>query len=103
MFGASDAMLLDAEKTAITGAVGDFYMIPMALGPIAVVYNLPGLKQRISGDPKSANYKKYRTATLYLDGPTLGKIYAGIITKWNDAAIKKLNPLITNLPSGTII
>jgi phosphate transport system substrate-binding protein len=30
--------------------------------------------------------------TLILDGPTLAKIFMGDITKWNDAAIKKLNP-----------
>jgi phosphate transport system substrate-binding protein len=102
LFSASDAQLLDADKAAITGAVGSFYMIPMALGPVAVVYNLPGLKQRISGNPTSPNYKKYRTANLYLDGATLGKIYAGIIQKWNDPAIRKLNPLIVNLPGGSI-
>ncbi len=103
MFGASDAILADAEKTAITNAVGSHYMIPMALGPVAVVYNLPGLKQRISADPNSPNYRKYRAATLYLNGATLGKIYAGIINRWNDAAIKATNPLIVNLPSSSII
>jgi phosphate transport system substrate-binding protein len=30
--------------------------------------------------------------TLILDGPTLAKIYLGDIAKWNDPAIKKLNP-----------
>jgi phosphate transport system substrate-binding protein len=103
LFGASDAMTTAAEKTAITDAVGSYYMVPMALGPVAVVYNLPGLKQRISGVITSPNYRRYRTATLYLDGPTLGKIYAGIITRWNDPAIKKTNPLIVNLPSSSII
>jgi phosphate transport system substrate-binding protein len=103
MFGASDAILSDAEKASVIGAVGSYYMIPMALGPLAVVYNLPGLKQRISSNPASPNYRKYRKATLYLDGATLGKIYAGIIGKWNDAAIKKTNPLIVNLPSSSII
>ncbi len=103
MFGASDAILTDSEKTAIGGAVGSYYMVPTALGPIAVVYNLPGLKQRISGDPASPNYRKYRKATLYLNGPTLGKIYAGIIRKWNDPAIKATNKLIVNLPSSSII
>ena len=29
---------------------------------------------------------------LVLDGPTLAQIYLGKITKWNDPAIKKLNP-----------
>jgi phosphate transport system substrate-binding protein len=97
LFGASDALLGDADKTAITAAVGDYIMIPTSLGPVAVVYNLPGLKQRIS--PTST---KTRAATLYLDGPTIGKIFAGTIKKWNDPAIKKTNPLITNLPGLAI-
>jgi phosphate transport system substrate-binding protein len=103
LFGASDAMTTEAEKTAITAAVGSYFMVPTALGPVAVVYNLPNLKQRLSGVVTSPNYTKYRTATVYLDGPTLGKIYAGIIQKWNDPAIKKMNPLIVNLPSSSII
>jgi phosphate transport system substrate-binding protein len=97
MFGASDALLGDADKTAITTAVGSFVMIPTSLGPIAVVYNLAGLKQKIS---KTST--KTRAATLYLDGPTIGKIFSGDIKKWNDAAIKKLNPLIVNLPGLAI-
>jgi phosphate ABC transporter phosphate-binding protein len=97
LFSASDALLTDAEKTAVTAAVGDYVMIPTALGPVAVVYNLSGLKQKIS---KTST--KTRAATLYLDGPTIGRIFSGEIRKWNDAAIKKLNPLITNLPSLAI-
>jgi phosphate transport system substrate-binding protein len=36
-----------------------------------------------------------------MDGPTLAKIYSGKITKWNDPAIKKLNPSVA-LPDTTI-
>ncbi len=97
MFGASDALLGDADKTAISAAVGSYVMIPTSLGPIAVVYNLAGLKQKIS-----ATSTKTRAATLYLDGPTIGRIFSGDIKKWNDAAIKKLNPLIVNLPGLAI-
>jgi len=97
MFGASDALLGNADKTAITAAVGDYIMIPTSLGPVAVVYNLAGLKQKIS-----ATSTKTRAATLYLDGPTIGKMFSGDIRKWNDAAIKHLNPLITNLPNLAI-
>ena len=40
---------------------------------------------------------------LKLTGPVLAKIYLGQITKWNDKAIKALNPTIaTKLPSSTI-
>jgi phosphate transport system substrate-binding protein len=38
---------------------------------------------------------------MVLDGDTLAKIYLGTITKWDDAAIKKLNPKL-NLPSAAI-
>ena len=98
LFSGTDALLSDAEKTSITAAVGSYVMIPVALGPVAVVYNLPNLRQKTSATSKTT-----RVATLYLDGPTLGKIYAGQITRWNDAAIKKLNPLVVNLPSSRIV
>jgi len=39
---------------------------------------------------------------LTLDGDTLGKIFLGEITKWDDAAIKKLNPKV-KLPSTPIV
>ena len=38
---------------------------------------------------------------MVLDGDTLAKIYLGTITKWDDPAIKKLNPKLT-LPSAAI-
>ena len=97
LFSGSDALLTAAEQTSVQSAVGDYVMIPTALGPLAVVYNLPGLKQKIS-----ATSTKTRAATLYLDGKVIGNIFAGVIKKWNDPAIKKLNPLITNLPSTSI-
>ena len=61
----------------------DVYDIPMAVGPIAVAYNLSGL----SG--------------LVLDGPSIAKIFSGKITKWDDDAIKALNAGVT-LPSKDI-
>jgi len=98
MFSGSDALLANSDKAAITAAgINSFLMLPSALGPVAIVYNLPGLKQKVSSTSTST-----RAATLYLDGATLGKIYAGLITKWNDKAIKALNPLIVNLPGTTI-
>ncbi len=97
LFSASDALLSASDLSSITSKVGDYQMIPMALGPEAVVYNLPNLRQKVSATSTTT-----RTATLYLDGPTLGKIYAGTISRWNDPAIKALNPLIVNLPSSQI-
>ncbi len=97
MFSGTDALLSNDDLANVTKNVGKYVMVPSALGPVAVVYNLPGLKQKVSKTSKTT-----RAATLLLDGPTLGAIYNGTITKWNDAKIKALNPLITNLPGSTI-
>jgi len=58
---------------------------PMVMGAIVPVVNIEGVK---AGD-------------MTLDGDTLAKIYLGTITKWDDPAIKKLNPKV-NLPSAAI-
>ena len=97
LFSASDALLSASDLSNIQDKVGAFQMLPMALGPEAVVYNLPNLRQKVSKTSSTT-----RAATLYLDGPTLGKIYAGLISRWNDPAIKALNPLIVNLPGSQI-
>ena len=52
--------------------------LPMAVGPIAVSYNVAGLSDG-----------------LVLDGPTIAKIFTGKITKWNDPAIAALNSGVT--------
>ena len=79
-FGASD-MPLKAEDLEKKGLV----QFPTVMGGVVPVVNIPGIK---SGD-------------LTIDGPTLAKIYLGEITKWDDAAIKKLNPN-AKLPSTAI-
>jgi phosphate transport system substrate-binding protein len=75
-FGASDKPL-EAADLKQNGLV----QWPMVIGGVVPVVNIPGIKP---GD-------------LSLDGPTLAAIYLGDITRWNDAAIKKLNPTL-NLP-----
>lgn len=80
-FAGSDAPLTDDEKKQ---AGAEVLHIPMALGAIVMVYNLPG------------NLK------LRLDGDTIAKIYLGQITKWNDPAIVALNPGV-NLPDLNIV
>ena len=55
------------------------------MGGVVPVVNIEGIKP---GD-------------LVLDGPTLADIFLGKITKWDDPAIKKLNPNV-NLPSPAI-
>jgi phosphate transport system substrate-binding protein len=58
---------------------------PMIMGAIVPVVNIEGVK---AGD-------------LALDGEALADIYSGKITKWDDPAIKKLNPKLA-LPSTAI-
>jgi phosphate transport system substrate-binding protein len=83
-FAGSDAALKPADVTKTQGTAcqngGKGIDIPMIGGPIAIGYNLPGVQN------------------LVLDAPTLAQIFTGKITKWDDAAIKKLNPSAT-LPS----
>ena len=80
-FGASDMPLQPAELNK-WGMV----QFPTVIGGDIPVINLEGIK---SGD-------------LKLDGDTLAKIFLGEITKWDDPAIKKLNPNV-KLPSQAIV
>jgi phosphate transport system substrate-binding protein len=57
--------------------------LPAVFAPIAVTYNVTGVN------------------ALKLDGPTLARIFNGGITRWDDPAIKALNPG-TTLPSTPI-
>ncbi len=70
-FGASDAIMSDAQLKAAPGRIMHF---PTVLGAVVPIYNLPG----VSGD-------------LKFTGPVLADIFLGKITKWNDPAIQKLN------------
>jgi phosphate transport system substrate-binding protein len=79
-FGATDAPLkadrLDKEGLA---------QWPMVMGAIVPVVNIEGVKP----------------GELVFSGQILGDIYLGKITKWDDPAIKKLNPKV-KLPSEAI-
>ncbi len=79
-FGATDAPLKGDQLTK-DGLV----QFPMVMGAVVMIVNLDGLK----------------AGELVLDGKTVGDIYLGAIKKWDDAAIKKLNPSLT-LPSTAI-
>ena len=79
-FGATD-MPLPAEELKKNRLV----QWPMVMGGIVPVVNIEGVKP----------------GELVLDGETLANIYLGKIKKWDDAAIKKLNPALT-LPSTAI-
>jgi phosphate transport system substrate-binding protein len=70
-FGASDGPMTDVQLKAAPSPIMHF---PTVLGAVVPVYSIPGV-----------------TAELKFTGPVLADIYLGRITKWNDAAIAKLN------------
>jgi phosphate transport system substrate-binding protein len=80
-FAGSDSLLTDAEYAANP----TLQMFPTLAGAIVPIFNLA---------PEV-------TQSLVLDGPTLVGIYSGKITRWNDAALKALNP-DANLPDKAI-
>lgn len=81
-FGATDAPMTDAELAQSKNPIRH---IPTVLGAIAVSYNVKGI-----------------SSGLKLDGVTLADIFLGKITKWNDAAIAKLNAGV-KLPASDIL
>lgn len=79
-FGASDMPLKD-EDLAKKGQL----QFPTVIGGVVPVVNIAGIQ----------------AGQLKLTGKLLGDIYLGKITKWNDAAIKAINPSL-NLPDAAI-
>lgn len=79
-FGASDDPV--AQKDL---AQNGQYQFPTVIGGIVIIFNLKGIESE----------------KLVLDGKTVADIYEGKITKWNDAAIEKLNPAV-KLPNLAI-
>ena len=74
-FAGTDSYLEDEEVKAATEKCGsDIVEVPVYVSPIAVIYNLDGVDD------------------LNLSANTVGQIFEGKITKWNDAAIKADNP-----------
>jgi phosphate transport system substrate-binding protein len=79
-FGGTDEPLKPADLDKI-GLV----QFPTVMGGVVPVLNIPGIE----------------SGQLKLDGATLAAIFMGKISKWDDAAIKKLNPDL-KLPSQAI-
>jgi phosphate transport system substrate-binding protein len=85
-FGASDAFLSEEQMNEIKQKQGsDILHIPTVMGAVVLTYNLPGVSQ-----------------TLRMSPETIGGIYLGEITKWNDPKIQKINPGV-NLPATDIL
>ena len=79
-FGASDGPMSDQQITAIDGKT---LHIPTVLGAVVPVFNVEGV------------------ADLKLDGDVLANIFLGNIQRWDDPAIKALNPDV-KLPNDSI-
>src|SRR5438876_1457109 len=80
-FGATDGPMTDEQLLSAPGKVLHF---PSVLGGDVPVYNIPGVD-----------------AELKFTGPLLADIFMGKVSKWNDAAIAKLNPGVS-LPGSDI-
>ena len=80
-FGATDGPMTPDQIFAVGAPV---LHLPTVLGGDVPVYNIPGV-----------------SAELRFTGPVLADIFLGKITKWNDAAIRTLNPGV-NLPDTDI-
>jgi phosphate transport system substrate-binding protein len=80
-FGATDGPMTQDQLLAAPGRILHF---PTVLGADVPVYNIPGVD-----------------ASLKFTGPLLADIFLGKVTKWNDAALTRLNPGV-QLPATDI-
>jgi phosphate transport system substrate-binding protein len=84
-YGASDAIMTAQQEQDAVAAGGTILHIPMTMGGIAVVVNLPNIQQ----------------GQLKLTPDVLANIFLKKITKWNDPAIAQANAGLT-LPDTAI-
>jgi phosphate transport system substrate-binding protein len=90
-FAGSDSLLTDAEYSSGK----DLQMYPMLAGAVVPIYNVVWNK----AFPATG----FTEPKLILDRQTLVDIYNAKITKWNDASIKALNPVLADyLPDARI-
>ncbi len=84
-FACTDAPLTDGELAKAREGGDDLVHVPLVMGAVVPVYNLPEL-----------------TDALRFNGPVLADIYLGKIKKWNDKALQDLNPN-AKLPDKDIV
>lgn len=85
-FGCSDAPMKKEQVAAANAKGGEVLHIPLIMGAVAVVYNVP----EVTGD------------ALKLPGDVLADIFRRSITKWNDGRIAAANPGVS-LPATDIV
>lgn len=85
-FAGSDSPLLaDQLAPAAKRCKGNpAWDLPLVFGPVALVYNLPGVQ------------------TLIVNSDALAKIFSGVITSWSDGILAALNPGVA-LPNLRIV
>lgn len=84
-FGATDSAMKDEEVQAAQKNGAPVHL-PTVFGAITVSYNLSGVDKG-----------------LKLDGPTVADIFLGKIKKWDDPAIKGLNPGVSLPGTGITV
>jgi phosphate transport system substrate-binding protein len=83
-FGCTDAPMNDEQLAKARETGGDVVHIPLVMGAAVAIYNLDEAKE-----------------ALQFTGTVLADIFLGKIKKWNDQALKTLNPK-ANLPDKEI-
>jgi phosphate transport system substrate-binding protein len=84
-FGASDGIMTAQQQGAAEQRGGPILHIPMTMGSVAVVYNLPGVQ----------------AGQLKLTPDLLADIYLKKVNNWGDPRIAQINPGL-NLPKQAI-
>jgi len=87
-FGCTDAPMTEEQLKKARDTGGEVVHIPLVMGAVVPIYNLAELGNNV----KALNFT----------GPVLADIFLGKITKWNDAALKKINPGV-ELPDKNIV
>lgn len=83
-FCCSDAPMMDQQLQQARQSGGEVIHVPLALGGIVPAYNLPAIER-----------------PLRFSGPVLADIFLGKIKKWDDPALREINPGV-DLPDQEI-
>jgi len=83
-FGCTDGPMNEEQLKKCRDNGAEALHIPLVMGAVVPVYNLPDVKEK-----------------LRFSGPVLADIYLGTIKRWNDRALRDLNPGV-DLPDRPI-
>jgi phosphate transport system substrate-binding protein len=84
-FGCTDAPMNEEQLQKCRASGGGVVHIPLVMGAVAITYNLDEVKE-----------------PLRFSGPVLADIFLGNVKRWNDKALKALNPG-ADLPDKDIV